>query len=595
MKKRLFLTFVMVFVFALMLAFAVSADTVHNENTVDYSATVTLDDGTELELFDNEGNALIWYINAAGELKSISANDSGVSYTINNGNMLNGVEIVANGETVEKSSIVVFNVINVDAVAQATVVSGLFNSSTTIQYAYLHLNTVDIRDQCFKSCSNLKHVNLKDLTNLKYIGANGNSESNNRVFQNCGSLFAGEVLDLSNTVLDTIYSKENFQGVGFTGVKLPDTIRNIGDGTFNGTSLTSIVWPKTVTHIGELTFGWCPQLTSVCLSSDLTSMRYTAFRNATNLNTIFYCGTRDQFINLLSNIKINSWENGGNIYCLVGGWGPCGMWPVIGAATQDEARSLHESLNGIVGNPVAADVGNLISYAEYQKLTDEEKSINKYVVYNYSSCEAYNDGVHTVSAINDCVSVCSICGVQANNHADSPAASVAISYTSYLSVGTKTITCKNEGCTYSETVDAPALFTCVGYSAPENGRGGIAIGYTVNNEAIIEYEKSTGKTLKYGVFAAAKEKLGDSDIFDSNGKVAENAIAAEISGYKFVMFELKIVGFTDEYKDALLAIGAYAKVTDGESTEYAYMQPGTPNENEKYCFVSYNDVLNSTK
>lgn len=52
MKKRIFLTFVMVFVFALMLAFAVSAGTVHNENTVDYSATVTLDDGTVLPLFD---------------------------------------------------------------------------------------------------------------------------------------------------------------------------------------------------------------------------------------------------------------------------------------------------------------------------------------------------------------------------------------------------------------------------------------------------------------------------------------------------------------------------------------------------------------
>ena len=168
-------------------------------------------------------------------------------------------------------------------------------------------------------------------------------------------------------------------------------------------------------------------------------------------------------------------------------------------------------------------------------------------------------------------------------------------YTDFSENGTKVIKCNTCGYEDTSTVVAPALFVCLGYSAPEDGRGGIAIGYTVNNEAIIEYEKATGKTLKYGVFAAAKEKLGDSDIFDSNGKVAENAIAAEISGYRFVMFELKIVGFTEEYKDELLAMGAYAKVTDGESTEYAYMQPGTPNENEKYCFVSYNDVLNGNK
>ena len=42
------------------------------------------------------------------------------------------------------------------------------------------------------------------------------------------------------------------------------------------------------------------------------------------------------------------------------------------------------------------------------------------------------------------------------------------------------------------------------------------------------------------------------------------------------------------------AIGAYTKVIDGENTEYSYMQPGTPNENEKYCFVSYNLVVNMT-
>ena len=58
MKKRLFLTFVMIFVFALTLAFAVSADTIHNENTVDYNATVTLDDGTVLPLFDENKEAL---------------------------------------------------------------------------------------------------------------------------------------------------------------------------------------------------------------------------------------------------------------------------------------------------------------------------------------------------------------------------------------------------------------------------------------------------------------------------------------------------------------------------------------------------------
>ena len=37
-------------------------------------------------------------------------------------------------------------------------------------------------------------------------------------------------------------------------------------------------------------------------------------------------------------------------------------------------------------------------------------------------------------------------------------------------------------------------------------------------------------------------------------------------------------------------MGAYVITTDDESTEYSYLQGDTPNEGEKYFFVSYNDV-----
>lgn len=164
---------------------------------------------------------------------------------------------------------------------------------------------------------------------------------------------------------------------------------------------------------------------------------------------------------------------------------------------------------------------------------------------------------------------------------------VSLTYTSYTSNGKKVVACGNCG-ENSEHI-ALALFVCQGYSTPINGRDGIAVGYTINNEAISEYEKATGKTLKYGVFAVAKNKLEANDVFDKSGNAISGAVVAEISGYNFVSFELKIVGFTNENKDAKLALGAYV-VTYGENTEYSYLQAGTPNENEKYCFVSYNDI-----
>ncbi len=142
----------------------------------------------------------------------------------------------------------------------------------------------------------------------------------------------------------------------------------------------------------------------------------------------------------------------------------------------------------------------------------------------------------------------------------------------------------------SEPTFAP-LFTCLGYSSSEFNADGIAVGYIVNNTAIDEYESLTGKSVKYGVFAVTEEKLGNSDIFGANG-AANGVISAEITNYEFVAFELKITGFTDDYKNVKLAMGAYVEVTDGEATEYSYMQDNTKGTtNGKYYFASYNDIL----
>ena len=199
---------------------------------------------------------------------------------------------------------------------------------------------------------------------------------------------------------------------------------------------------------------------------------------------------------------------------------------------------------------------------------------------------------------NECEATYCFCGavigkVEVENTALGHAHSIfeGIVYTSYLEDGYYSYKCERCDDINNDKV-AKALFTCLGYSAPEDGRGGIAIGYTVNNEAIAEYEEITGKTLKYGVFAVLQDRLGENDVFAEDGTVADGVINAEITNYDFVAFELKIVGFTTEiHKNAKLAMGAYVAVTDGEATEYSYMQGGEPNENEKYNFVSYNDVV----
>ena len=165
----------------------------------------------------------------------------------------------------------------------------------------------------------------------------------------------------------------------------------------------------------------------------------------------------------------------------------------------------------------------------------------------------------------------------------------------YCMAGVKYSICTTEGCGYeSSKTEIPALFTCLGYSTPTDGREGLAIGFTLDKEALAEYEEATGKALNYGVFAILKDRLGDNDVFAQDGTAIEGSINADITSYEFVAFELRIEGFIDEYKDVKLAMGAYVAETDGETTKYSYLQAGTPAENEKYCFVSYNDIASSS-
>ena len=213
------------------------------------------------------------------------------------------------------------------------------------------------------------------------------------------------------------------------------------------------------------------------------------------------------------------------------------------------------------------------------------------IVYNYNQCKAFYGNKHNISQISPCVVECSVCNNKLVNHISEYESTVVEYANGFMAKGQKAVVCTNEGCGFKLDEDLDPLFNCLGYSATEKGNAGIVIGFTVDNEAIKKYEQETDKSLKYGVFVVAKALLGDNDIFANDGTVASDAINVELTNQSFLVFELKVLGFTDEYKDNKLAMGAYVAITDGVTTEYSYLQSGTPVKNEKYCFVSYNDIV----
>ena len=141
------------------------------------------------------------------------------------------------------------------------------------------------------------------------------------------------------------------------------------------------------------------------------------------------------------------------------------------------------------------------------------------------------------------------------------------------------------------SVSVAPVFECVGYSVSEAGNNGIVLGYMVNNEVVAEINGIEGMTLKYGVFAVSQNKLGENDVFGESG-ASEGVLYAYVWNQSFVMFELKVTGFTtDEQKAVKLAIGAFVELNDNGEKEISYIQTGDAVEGEKYYFASYNEMV----
>ncbi|MBO5375184.1 MAG: leucine-rich repeat protein [Clostridia bacterium] len=300
MKKKIFLMLTVMALLVCLFTMSVSADEASVHAGVDKNATVTLSDGTTvLPLFDAEENALIWFKDAESDTGyssiradiGISDSSNKVDFQVNNwaeltyGVMANQVDtlvIVCNGVTISNNDIVVFNIMDDDVKVTTSkkgnapvgsivnCITNLFNGNTNIQYAYLRLDTNSVQGKTFFNATNLKYVNLENLTTLTRI--------NSEAFRGCTSLFSGETLDLSKTDLRDILGGGTFANVPMTGIKFPDSITSLG-GTwvFQGTAITSVTIPASVTTIPATTFKQCKSLETVIFEGEITTIGQGAF------------------------------------------------------------------------------------------------------------------------------------------------------------------------------------------------------------------------------------------------------------------------------------------------------------------------------
>ncbi len=464
-----------------------------------------------------------------------------------------------------------------------------FEGCTNLTSVELPASLESMKNHIFASCTSLESVDVSKCTNLKEIGNYCFEKSKITEFD--FTPFAANMETIGVGLFNDCVRLETV-----TGYELVDCATTVGSRMFYQCPLKEIKLPKNITAIEEWAFyKHASTQTELRIPNTVESIGNHAFARAGKgggAGLKIYLSA--SLITVTNNYTFENW-------CYSEMYIPSSLMSIAQGFCNNTLQSgvVYYYTGELNGLPIDATNNSAMLNAEWISVDAFAGASGEcnYIVYGYNACDAFYDGKHAEKTDdnNPCILAdCENCNVKnlyvgnESTHSET----TTIVYESFDKEGSKIVYCTNKGCTHNVITETPALFTCFAYSLPEDGRGGIAIGYTVNNVAIREYEEITGKTLKYGVFAVSKDRLGDNDIFGEDGTVAEGVINAEITNHQFVAFELKIVGFTDKQKDTKLALGAYVAVTDGETTEYSYMQDDTNGELVgKYYFVSYNDIV----
>ena len=551
MKKKLFLIIAMTFLMVVAFAFSVSAaGSTSNEfaetpDTIDGIAAPTkIGTNERVVMLGSDG---LYYTFPAYYI----LNDN-TSCSLKTNNSVNQVLGYADG-TSHKNYVV-----RIEIPEGTTYINGnLLDYNTNLVYAKMPNTVTNTGTKVFQSCTNLETLILSNsLTIIQNDFCKGCSKlSSPIVIPATVTAIKGYCFDGCNKLTSVTNYAENltsidgnaFSGCPITEFNFPDNLTSIGQHAFNGAQFTEVDLPNTITSLGSGVFQGCTQLTYIRLPEQLTQLPHDFLKNTTN-----------------SSITIVVPKGCTSIYSLYT-LQNSGIKTIIFTGDSDDAfvASVQEKASGWV---------------------------NKIVYENH--CDHYYNGVHKEDN-NPCVINCDRCNTT-NVPEKNPVHSLSttITYVTFSATGTKVSGCTNEGCAHKTTTEAPALFTCLGYSTPESGNGGISIGYRINGEAILAYEEITKETVSYGLFATTKQGLGEDDIIDENGEAGNGTLIADIGNEDFAFIFIKMFGFdTEESKKAEFAIGAYVGTTKEDVTTYSYLQASEPAEGEKYAFIKYNDFV----
>lgn len=313
---------------------------------------------------------------------------------------------------------------------------------------------------------------------------------------------------------------------------IPESATYISGGAFYGcSSLTEITIPNSVTGVGKIAFAYCSKLETVRFGANFNRFEspnhdFETFLYDSAIKYVYLPDNNYTFVGHATLAK-NIFNQGKNVTFFFTG-------------NAEKAQALKDLFAARTANDNISKA-ELVAFDPTINYEGYADSLGKnLIVYNYSECDAFYNGVHSYVA-NPCVEKCSICDDVKALVNPIHALKTEISYTNYTLVGTKHVYCTNDGCAKDDTLEAAALFEFVGYSTNKDNTE-LCVGYAFNLAAIDEYNKVSSKTLAYGVVATIIDEGEALSLSYNEGVVTSNlantVIAAVDSTYAGVDFKL---------------------------------------------------------
>lgn len=196
----------------------------------------------------------------------------------------------------------------IPSVVSEGVVTGIgdnaFKDCTAVRYIYIPDSVTSIGNHAFDYCYNLSGIIIPD--SVKSIGYSAFytckgltsiaipesvTSISLQMFYQCSNLTSIDLHDKVTSISNGAFSRCS----KLMSITIPKSITSIVDTMFSYCGFTSFNIPNHITSIGKASFRDCEKLAFITIPKSVTSIGGYAFAQCTNLATIYYEGTEEQW------------------------------------------------------------------------------------------------------------------------------------------------------------------------------------------------------------------------------------------------------------------------------------------------------------